>query len=229
LAALFDLLRSTGPLKPSYVRVVASAIVRKWLIDDNLSILSNALKVNFELPCLDTSQIFSIIEHEKNIQFFMTGGVLLGGFPIRGYYACSKPYTGVPPIPIDKMTIELLGPSKFLRSKRVYFKEQAFSAEHIIRFISNKFGGVHYDETRDKAWQSILEEASEYFTVGNPHGSNKVELVESDEPGGPVMLVLPLEERNIWTCLDIELLSMAQSLCNLHCNGKKLLVISNSE
>lgn len=52
----------------------------------------------------------------------------------------------------------------------------------------------------------------------------ELRIVELGEPGGPCMIILPKEQGNLWTCLDIELLSAAQALLNVHCNDERLII-----
>lgn len=59
---------------------------------------------------------------------------------------------------------------------------------------------------------------------GNPNGEKEARVVDLGEPGGPCLVVIPDEVGNIWSCLEIEMLSAAQALMNVHCNGVRLLV-----
>jgi hypothetical protein len=223
LATLADLLVSAGPLPIRHVRAVAPAIVRKWLIDGNLNLLARELGVSFELPTYDTSDVFRQLPTTKHINFFMAGGVLIGGVPIRWIYASSQPYTGNPDIPPEAPSV-LLSPGKYLNSKRVFFEGQSFTTEQIVLFVANKCGGVHLDPSRDKPWHEPLERAAGYMTFGNPHGEKTPRLVELGEAGGPCMIIVPNERGNIWSCLEIELLCAAQSLLNVYCNGQRLII-----
>jgi hypothetical protein len=123
----------------------------------------------------------------------------------------------------------LLTPARFLNSKRIYFEGNWFSAEQIISLICNKHGGVHFDTRRDKPWQETLERAAIYMTFGNPNYETESRIIDLEEPGGPCMVVIPEEAGNSWSCLDIELLSAAQALLNVHCNGDRLFARSGSE
>lgn len=223
LATMADLLISKGPLPTRHVRSVAPAIVRKWLIDGNLNLLAKELSVTFELPTFDTSQVFSALQSAPHIKFFMAGGIPIGGVPIRWIYASSQPYSGEPDFPFDA-PLTRLSPGKFLNTKRVFFEGQAFSTEQILLFVANKYGGIHFDEQRDKPWQEPLERAANYMTFGNPNNESEQRFIELGEPGGPCMFVIPNEKGNLWSCLEIELLCAAQSLLNVHCNGQRLII-----
>ena len=224
--ALAQFLTRRDPLPPSHVRIVACGIVRKWLIDDQISALAREIECTFTLPVLDTSSIAQAIASGVSVRFFMPGGVLWDGVPIRGFYVSDDPYEGSPLIPIDSMHYVDLPPRKFLNARRVYHVGEWFTTEQIIRFIANKYGGVHFDPTRDKPWQRNLENASEFFTVGNPDNLRERQLLETTSPKHKILLVLPKEAGHLWTCLDIELLAIAQSLINVRCNGEPLLVFS---
>jgi len=229
LRALAHFLIRQEPLPPSHVRIVACSIVRKWLVDKKIDDLAREIGCTFTLPTLDTSNIAQAIVSGASISFFMTGGVLMDGVNIQGYYASDVPYEGSPVIPIDSMEYVELSPKKFLKARRVYHVGEWFTTEQIIRFIANKYGGVHFDSTRDKAWQRNIENASEFFNVGNPDNLKERQLIVTTSPKHNILLVLPKEAGHLWTCLDIELLAIAQSLINVRCNGVRLLVFSKEE
>lgn len=223
ISTLNDFLTSDKPLQTRHIRAAAPAILRKWLIDKNLDILAKELNVVFELPLLDTSEIFDSLKNSSTAIFYMSGGVLIGGLPTNHIYVSKNGYYGKPEIPVElKNTLMTTG--KFISSKRIYFEKDWFSTEQVIRFVANKHGGVHYDEKRSKDWQYKLEQANEYCTFGNPEYKDKSGIIElTDEPHGKFMIIVPKEKGNIWGCLDIEILAIAQSLVNIHCNGQQIL------
>lgn len=227
LATLLELLVRSDPLPPRHVRSVASAIVRKWLVEGVLNELGHKMGVKFELPAYDTSEVFAKIAETPEISFYLAGGINLGGVPVRSIYASSSAFQGVPPIPVKTET-SLYTPSKFLGSKRIFFNGSVFNAEQIITFVANKYGGVHFDPSRQKSWQTELERAAIYMTFGNPNNEIEPRLVELSEPKGSCMIIIPSEVGNIWSCLEIEMLSAAQALLNVHCNGVRLLVTEGS-
>lgn len=223
LATLLELLVRRGPLPPRHVRSVGSAIVRKWLVEGALNQLGHAMSVKFELPAYDTSAVFAALSQAAEVKFYLAGGIYLGGVPLRSIYASSTPYAGGPPIPAET-EVTLYTPGKYLGSKRIYFEGHSFSAEQIITFVANKHGGVHFDPSRDKPWQLHLERAAGYMAFGNPGGEKEARVVDLGESGGSCLVVIPEEVGNIWSCLEIEMLSAAQALMNVHCNGVRLLV-----
>ena len=223
ISTLIDFLISDQPLQTRHVRAVAPAILRKWLIDGNLNLLANELGVKFELPTLDTSTIFSELSKNPSAHFFMAGGVTLGGIPTKWIYVSDKEFSGTPEISTETNTI-LLTLGQFINSKKVFFENKYFTIEQIIQFASNKYGGVHYDEKRNKDWHTNLENANKYCTFGNPNHEKESKLIElTDQPNGNFMIIIPKEVGNTWGCIDIEILSIAQSFINIHCNGQRLL------
>ncbi len=223
LATLLELLVRSDPLPPRHVRSVGSAIVRKWLIEGALNQLAHQLGVKFELPAYDTSAVFLALPQAPEVKFYLAGGICLGGIPVRSMYASSAPFSGSLPVPAET-EVALYSPGKFLGSKRIFFDGHSFSAEQVITFVANKHGGVHFDKSRDKPWQEHLERAAAYMTFGNPNNEKKSRVVDLEEPGGPCLIVIPNETGNIWSCLEIEMLSAAQALLNVHCNGARLLI-----
>lgn len=226
LATLLDILVQPGPLSPRHVRSVGSPIVRKWLVDGTLNRLAHEMGVKFELPAYDTSTVFAELPQKPDVNFFLAAGINLGGVPIRSMYASSTPFAGVSPISVET-PISLYSPGKFLGSKRIFFEGHSFSAEKIITFVANKHGGVHFNSGRDKDWQEHLERAAKYMTFGNPNSEKESRLIELGEPGALCLIVIPNEVGNVWSCLEIEMLSAAQALLNVHCNGARLIMIED--
>jgi hypothetical protein len=229
LNALNKFLVSDKPLPPSHVRITASPILRKWFIEGWINKLAKQAQVEYTFKSLDTDQIVSSIESIPDIQFFLTGGIMMDGLPIRGYYVSDvpPPSDGTQLIPIDKMKYRLLKPSHLLKSKRIYFKGHWFNFEDIIKFCANKYGGVHFDLNRSKKWEKDIEVASQYFIAGNPNGLTKRQIIEPYTKKNQILLVLPKEKGNIWNCLDIELLAAAQALLNIHVNGNPVATKQN--
>lgn len=223
LATLQEILVRSGPLPPRHVRSVGSSIVRKWLLEGTLNNLSHEIGVKFELPAYDTSSVFSELPNVPEIKIYIAGGIYLGGIPVRSMYVSSGPFIGVIPIPVET-EIVMYSPGEFLGSKRIYFEGHSFSAEQIISFVANKHGGVHFDQSRNKPWQEHLERAASYMTFGNPDNEKKPRVIDLVEPEGACIVVIPNEAGNIWSCLEIEMLSAAQALLNLQVDGNRLLV-----
>jgi hypothetical protein len=211
------------PLPPAHVRVTASAVVRKWLIDGQLNRLSHALGTVLTLPTFDTSEVVAAMTTDTDVKFLLTGGVMMGGVPIRGYYVSDAPFRDRPSIPIDSMPTVCLPPSRFLRMRRVYHDGEWFTVEQIVRLVANKLGGVHFDQSRERDWQPTLERAAEFFTLGNPDGLREMQLIETRSPKHSIRIIVPPEVGHIWTCLDIELLAAAQAFINVQCDGQPLV------
>lgn len=223
LGVLFDVLNAPSPLSPQKVRLVASAAVRKWLLDGEINRLAKDLGVRLELPALETSPVLDAIAGGAPVTFYLAGGIQLGGVPVRSIYCSTSPYSGEPPIPVHTQAA-LYTPGRYLATKRLFFDGVAYTAEQILLFVANKMGGVHLDFERSEA-QERLERAAAYMTFGNPNNEQAARVLEHGEPGGPCTLVIPPERGNLWTALEIELLSATQSLISVHCNGERLLQI----
>jgi hypothetical protein len=225
ISGLAKFLTSPNPLPPSYVRITATAILRKWLIDGWINRLASLTGAVYTFKSYDTSQVVHSIQNQPSVTFFMAAGVYLNGVPMRGIYASDAPppNEGKALLPIDKMDLTLFKPNQLLISKRIYYKNQWIDFESIIRFVANKYGGVHYDPKREHEWQNILEEAAKYFIAGNPTGLNEMQIIEPFSDKHQILLVLPKEGENIWSCLDIELLSAAQAFLNIHIDGEPLI------
>jgi hypothetical protein len=224
IGVLLDVLGAPSPLTPAKVRLVAAATVRKWLLDGNINLLAREVGARLELPAYDTSEVFSGLDATPDIQFYLAGGVRLGGIQIRSMYTSGADATAAPPVPVETK-VALFTPGKFLSSRRLFHAGRSFTAEQILLYAANKIGGVHIDPLRTPL-QASLEAASAYMTFGNPHGESKATVHDLAEPGGPCLVVIPPERGNRWTAVEIELLSAAQSLVSVHCNGVRLVQLA---
>ena len=121
--------------------------------------------------------------------------------------------------------MNLYKPNQLLESKRVYFEGRSFNLREIILFLSNKFGGIHFDRDKSKYkdWHTKLENAYNYMKLGNPNGHDESKVIDLAEKGGACLVVLPQEIGHEWSCLEIEMLSAAQALLNIYCNRIKLI------
>jgi hypothetical protein len=223
ISTLHELLIRNDPLPPRHVRAIASPIIRKWLFENHLNIFAKNIECEITLPSYDSSSIFENIEKE-DINFFITGGIYLGGEFIRSIYFSSKEWQGKPKIQNLETEIKFYKPSRLLKQRKIFYKKQSFSVEQIIKFYCNKDGGVHLDFKRNEPWQESLAEAAEYFIMGNPYDTDELKIVDlNDDKNGRKLLVLPKEKKYIWNALDVEMLGLAQSLVNIHCNGVRVL------
>jgi len=222
ISTLHELLIREDPLPPRHVRAVAAPIIRKWLFENHLNILARDIECEITLPSYDSSKIFENIGEDINI--FITGGIYLGGEFIRSIYFSSQDWEGEPLIQNIETDIKFYKPSKLLKQNKIFYKNQSFNVEKIIKFYCNKDGGVHLDFKRHEKWQESLAEAAEYFILGNPYKTNEIEIIDlDDDKNGRKLLVLPKEKNHIWNALDVEILGLAQSLINIHCNGVRVL------
>ena len=159
--ALVELLTSPGPLRPSNVRVVAAALVRKWLLDGNLNLLAKELGDSVGLPVVNTTKVVLEIGSDPGITFFLAGGVQLDGELLHSFYVSDAPYEGK--AAISGGDLSFLRLHHFLKSPRIFYQGDWFTAEQVIKFVANKYGGVHFDLSRQHDWQTRLEAAAKCF------------------------------------------------------------------
>jgi len=222
IATLHELLIRSNPLPPRYVRAIAAPIIRKWLFENHLNLLAKEMEYELTLPSYDSTLIFKQID--KRVNFFIAGGVLLGGEFLRSIYLANIEWSGLPLLQNLETEVSFFKPSKLIKQNKIYFKQQVFNVEQIIKFYCNKDGGVHLDFRRNEEWQAILAEASEHFLFGNPYNKDEMAIIDLDEEvAGRKLLILPKEKGFVWNALDIEMLALAQSLLNIHCNGVRVI------
>ena len=227
LYAMFDLLNRPDPLPPAHVRVITSSILRRWFVESWISKLANSTNSNITLPVLDNSSVIDSIETQQAITFFVTGGVRLDGKIHWGMYSTSEPFDGKPPINFSNPQYVEVNPGKFMKQRRLYFENEWFTTEEIVKFVSNKAGGVHLNQRGLSTNQKKLVRANKYLRLGNPGSEVERKLLESTCVNGEeeLLVVLPKEKGHVWNSTDIEMLSAAQSFINMRLNGTPYLAL----
>lgn len=213
-------LSSDGPLPLSNIRVTASVVCRKWLIERNLARLFHELRAHPTLLALDTSEHVSVINKNGRFNFYTSGGVSIDGRPLNSIYAHrdQRPPHINSLLAVPKLKHYTV--SKFLSRKCTYIEGVWITSEDVIRYVANKEGGVHFDTKRDKFVERSIDRAKEALWIG------------SDVPDPwPDQLEVFLQVRKptgaAWNCTHIEMLSVAQGLLNLHCNGSPVVISIN--
>ena len=216
LQTLFRLVvRQDEPLDEGSVRA-CTPILRRWLIEGLLHKLCRGLEAKAKLPALNNEQVLSSLMAAPEVSYFLTGGVKFNGSTVAGVYVSDKPYSGRPPIPINTMHFEMMRVKDFIQQKRLYYRGEFFSCGEIIKFVANKLGGVHHDDTRDPR-QVLMAQAAEAVTFGGP-----TEYPMSRKFGQTHLVVEPkaIEPLN---GLHVEVIAAAASLLCVEFNGQPLL------
>lgn len=217
LQFLANQLHAEGPLPLANIRLAASGICRKWLIEKHLVKLFHRLELQLTLPALDTSPHIDFINRDGGFDFYTSGGVSIDGRPINSIYAHKDPRPQkVTQSILAVPEIKLFTASKFLSRKCTYVQQTWITSEDILRFVANKSGGIHFDKRRDKHIEKRIERASQALWLGDTPPEpwpNKLE----------IYLQLPKLTNAHWNCTHIEMLSIAQSLLALHVNGHPLI------
>lgn len=203
------------PVTESDIRA-ASGILRRWLLEGTIGKLANKLDVRATFPLNDNSAVFEAIPHAADIRYYLTAGVSLNGHPYMHVYDSKLPADAPRSLPIGNMPIKMVSVSKLLTQPRLFFADDSFTCEEIIRFTANRLGGVHLDFRR-KDRETMLETAGQYMTFGGP--LNRVEI------GTPGKLHLDVEpqSREALSALHLVVVSAASSLLQVHFDGQPLL------
>ena len=203
----------------------ASVILRRWLIEDKLAILANAVQATPTVPVLDTSAVFAEITRQSTTEYFLTGGVRFAGTPLLGICSFSSP---VPEkgslLPIDKLEYTMLRLHQFKSQPRMHFKGTNFSCEEIIKYTANKLGGVHIDFNRqgDAKYAKLnekyakLDEAASYMKYGGPLS------LEEPQPS-ELYLVLEPKGTEVLSGAHIEIIAAAASLLHVHFDERPIM------
>jgi hypothetical protein len=217
LTTLLELIvRHKEPLTQANARN-ASSILRKWLNEEKIGYLANALGVEATVPALNNDAVFDSIHQRTDVEFFMTLGISFNGKPYIGPYYASSPKPEVPIIPSDAMEYEMMRVSKFVKQRRIYFDRQAITCYEIISFVANKLGGVHIGDLRRNEREKFLDRAAHFMMFGGPR----------DEPplGCEIYLTLERDGPEILNAFHAEIAAAAGSFIQIHFDGTPVIPI----
>lgn len=77
----------------------ACAILRRWLVEDKLSLLCAALGIRPTLPVFDNAAHIEAVANDPSVTYFATGGVRFGGEPLFCFYHSEADPDEPPPFP----------------------------------------------------------------------------------------------------------------------------------
>lgn len=93
--------------------------------------------------------------------------------------------------------------------------------KNLVRYMANKAGGVHYDRSRKKNFENQIDEMRSIFEFSAPENfSRETRKVNIEVFGG-------LTER--FDFLQLEIISIAQSLCNVRYDGERFMPLKRIE
>ncbi|MEE4118756.1 MAG: hypothetical protein V2I65_07060 [Paracoccaceae bacterium] len=200
--------------------MTASAITRKWLIEKRLGHVGKDLAAAAKLRALDSANHVSCIEKDGRFIFYCSGGAALDGRPLNSFYhhISGANDDGSARLPIPKLKNYTL--SKFLARRCAYFRGYWITTEDVIRYVANKTGGVHYDTRRDKHREQVIDAARKHFLLGNSPD------LQPEDHSGP-FVYNPYLPSGLWDFSQIEMLAVAQTLCNVRFGGERFLRYRN--
>ena len=216
LEALFKLVITyRKPVSEGDIRL-ASVILRKWLLDGQLSRLCNAARVKATFWALDNEQVCAALPTIPSINYFLTAGIRMNRIWVQAIYNAASPSTGKPLVPVDTLQIKEFTFREFLKQRRLYFGGAFFSCEDIIKFTANKLGGAHLDFDRPGAYAQ-LNKAASFMMYGGP--ANPQLVVTPIE----VYMILEPHSEEILSGLHLEIIAAASSLIQVRLDGKPVV------
>jgi hypothetical protein len=185
------------------VRQLAAPILRRWLVEDQISVLARAKNVEFLFAAPDLRQVYRECDARRMAAFFALG-CSIRGLGFYGVSASSQPAARPPTAPDTPAN---LSPSNFVRQRTIYFMGQYATRGDVIRYFANKLGGVHYDATRDKTIELFLDMVRTKFRLRpdakSPTPHFEVDLSPSTQPH------IRGAELDLWDLATLDLVATA--------------------
>jgi hypothetical protein len=201
---------------------MASVILRKWLVDRQLTQMCNSMEINPTLHGFNNDLALTKLSRRPDIYYFLSGGIKFMGTPVFGIYHSDLDWPVEPFIGIDDFQESFFTPNELLNQKRVVFQNQTFNASDVIQFMANKHGGAHINLNLTDKWQA-MNRAAKFMTFGGD--------LEKISWGTPADIHLPFEE-NGEECLNgfhIEIIAIASALLNIHFDGEMFLILASKQ
>lgn len=203
------------PVSEANIRLMA-VLMRRWLVHGDLKRLLAPLK----LPALFDVQANSAARaygaRTSSFRYFLTAGVMMDGRPVTYIYDSPKRSDE-----IDRSFMREgranLTLKKFLAQPRLFFEDQWFTTEEILRFVANKLGGNHVDFDRSGQWEK-LDAANRYMAYGGPN-------LTTPPYGTEVYLILEPKSHEIIGGVHLEVVAAAASFVQMTIAGEQLFYL----
>jgi hypothetical protein len=140
----------------------ASAILRRWLVEEQLSRVGNPRVGRLHIMTIDNNPIYREARR-GDIVSFVSGGAMIHGF----YLACGMMKNGRRPLELADYhpdNLETLRLDTFLKQRVIYYQEDWFTRQQIIKFIANADHGVHGHGPREE-WEKRLSQFRQEISV----------------------------------------------------------------
>jgi len=211
LMSLAELTVTNGPVQLRHVRQ-ASVILRRWLCDNQLSVLAQKISVSATLPVFDDEYIFQLIDTSQDINYYLSAGVKFDGKPVHFLYHSNSDEIAPWLNENFKLEIKELNPSKALNKKVLYYDKIAFNMREVILFVCNKLGGAHYSDGRRERHRT-LEKASDYLTFGGELHKMKA------PPSSEVHMSIEPDAKEYMSGVFVVVISASAMLLNVRFDG----------
>jgi hypothetical protein len=106
------------------------------------------------------------------VKFAVAGGAEYKGMRVAHVFESSQALS-----PTQQQQIFALGPPEikqnltdFTNSPCVIVDGITISRVQLVKYVANKLGGAHFDETRDKMYQELLDRVGKTYTIAGKKG-----------------------------------------------------------
>lgn len=207
------------PVSEAQIRLMA-VVLRRWLVDGDLKKLLTPLRQSALFDVQGNSQAKAYADHSKAFRYYLTGGIMVQGRPVRHFYESPLPVHEVDSHFVREGRVRL-PLKKFLAQPRLFFDDQWFSTEQILRFVANKLGGNHFDFHRKGEWAK-LNEANAFMRYGGPK-------ISAPPDGCEVYLILEPASHEIIGGVHLEVIAAAEAFVQLEINGVQLCALQTEK
>lgn len=140
----------------------ASAILRRWLVEDQLSRVGNPRVGRLHIMTIDNNPIYREARRGEIVSF-VSGGAIIHGV----YLACGMMNRGERSLELADYhpeKLETLRLETFLKQRVIYYQEDWFTRQQIIKYIANADHGVHGHGPRED-WEKRLSQFRQEISV----------------------------------------------------------------
>lgn len=190
----------------SHIRQLLAPVLRRWFIEGQVFKVQQAIGHKI---IVNTAELRKMIRACERGEVFFFAGVRghVGGFPL-GQILLGK-HGKTLSLPATSIEIAKLTLNEFAKQKVLFANDVFATRLDVIRYVANKWGGVHLDQKLDPT-QSMIDEFRYYF--GFKHHSDRLEFTVNFD--GQYRLQKKSFSNDFIDVALLSLLNSAQDLCS---------------
>jgi hypothetical protein len=145
---------------PSDLRQIVAPILRRWFVDDLIHRVQRGLGDKILIATEDLRPFLRACD-KGDVRFFAGVNANINGIPVSNFMFSNSNVQ--PDIPTRHRELSNLKITDFARQRVLFGNEIFATRSDVIKFVANKWGGVHLDSKLTDEVQSMIDETRFYY------------------------------------------------------------------